>query len=310
MDDFERLLSKYQNKRFLIVDPPGTKGDQLILMGLIKKLNELGISYKILKYTPVNVRFSRFKMLSPFNLHSSAIEKLGHMVFRMFDTLHEKINWMKNESIDIIILRGGGYLNDIWHDYDVLRRIIKNNPNCPIIIAPQSFFFKSTQFSELFENCRQKIHIFCREKYSYELLISMNLPKHIRIYLSHDTALYLSKNDFNLQEKEDSYILIAPRKDRESVVTWKIEKIPRGVKILLGDIVRVPSFDAFVNIIGNASKVYTDRLHNAILSAILGKETYLYPNSYHKNKGVYEFSLCGFPNVKFIDSHKFLGLNF
>lgn len=42
-----------------------------------------------------------------------------------------------------------------------------------------------------------------------------------------------------------------------------------------------------------------------IRNLVRAKDTFLYPNFYHKNKGVYEFSLYKFPNVKFIDSPRF-----
>lgn len=62
------------------------------------------------------------------------------------------------------------------------------------------------------------------------------------------------------------------------------------------------------NLVAGARKVFTDRLHVGILSAALGKDTVLYPlarSLSHKNKGVYEFSLYKFPNVRFINSPRF-----
>ena len=58
-------------------------------------------------------------------------------------------------------------------------------------------------------------------------------------------------------------------------------------------------FKDFVAAIESSNGVYTDRLHVAILAAILGKKTSLYPNSYHKNRGVFEYSLSNYPNVVF-----------
>jgi len=64
-------------------------------------------------------------------------------------------------------------------------------------------------------------------------------------------------------------------------------------------------FGKFVAAIGNSSKVFTDRLHVAILGGILNKETYLLPNSYHKNKSAYRFSLNRFPHVSFLETKEF-----
>jgi len=63
-------------------------------------------------------------------------------------------------------------------------------------------------------------------------------------------------------------------------------------------------FRVFVNLIEGSRMVFTDRLHVAILAVILGKDTILYPNSYYKNKGVYEFSLSKYPNLKFVEDRK------
>ena len=309
LDEFEKLLREYKDEQFLVVDLPGTKGDQLILMGMIKKFEELGISYEIFHYTPPNLRVPKLKRtLSWLRLNRQIAKKVGMLINKTANLVCGKLNRIRSTSADVVVLRGGGYLNDIWNDYHVLKSIIENAHDRTLIFAPHSFFFKSTSFLDFFKRCKQPTHIFCREKYSYDLLRSIRFPKNVRIHLSHDTSLYLSKSDFAVQKWKESYILIAPRNDKESAVIWKMNKIPRKTKILFGDVIHVRDFNAYVNIIGNASQVYTDRLHNAILSAILGKETFLYPNSYHKNRGVYEFSLQNFPNVRFVDSYEFLGL--
>ncbi|MEM2292095.1 MAG: polysaccharide pyruvyl transferase family protein [Nitrososphaerota archaeon] len=277
-----------------MINPPGTKGDRLILMGMEKKLKELDIRYRCFDLNYVNSIFFK-RILSLIYGYKS-----------------RKINLIIGASLDVLLLRGGGYLNDIWKDYNFLNIILQavcDKPETIIIIAPSSFYFTTTYFHKFFDRIENKVHIFCREMYSYDRLKSMVFPKNVHIHLSPDTSFYLTREDFPLQNKEESYILIAPRKDCESVVTWKIDKMISKTKILFGDIIHLPKFQDYINIIWNARQIYTDRLHNAILAAILGKETYLYPNLYHKNKGVYEFSLRKFPNVKFVDSYKFLGLN-
>lgn len=133
--------------------------------------------------------------------------------------------------------------------------------------------------------------------------------------ISHDTALYLSKGNYN--SEDGSYDLICTRKDKESVVDWNIDALgqrrntalkngdKKTRRILVEEMEYVPHFKIWVNLVAGAHKVFTDRLHVGILSAILGKDTFLYPNFYHKNKGVYEYSLHKFPNVRFINSPRF-----
>jgi len=50
----------------------------------------------------------------------------------------------------------------------------------------------------------------------------------------------------------------------------------------------------------NASTIITNRLHSAIIGAILGKNVELFRNSYHKNRSVWEYSLQS-KGVKWIE---------
>jgi exopolysaccharide biosynthesis predicted pyruvyltransferase EpsI len=47
------------------------------------------------------------------------------------------------------------------------------------------------------------------------------------------------------------------------------------------------------------SRIYTDRLHCAILAAMLDRYVILLPNTYYKNRAVFEHSLSRFANVRF-----------
>jgi len=59
---------------------------------------------------------------------------------------------------------------------------------------------------------------------------------------------------------------------------------------------------AFLASLSFTNIIHTNRLHVSIAGALLGKQTYLYPNSYHKNLSVYKASIEGrFPNVTFKD---------
>lgn len=57
----------------------------------------------------------------------------------------------------------------------------------------------------------------------------------------------------------------------------------------------------FVKIINQYRKIETDRLHVAIVAALLGLDVKFYPGSYHKNLSVYQASLQGkYPNIVFV----------
>jgi exopolysaccharide biosynthesis predicted pyruvyltransferase EpsI len=316
LDKLEEKLLENQTKKFLIVEPGGHDGDQLIYMGLKKKLEEFGINYSLLRYrdkrTPTffykAYHYMKRKLLKMLPFFEKS--KLFWMI--LDDKVYE---WaMMSEKIqdpfaDVILIHGGGNFNDLWgHGLHIFKNVLMNNPRSTIIVAPQSYWFQKTQFRKFFKNTKQEIHLFSRERYSYNLLRSMNLPKNLHVHLSHDSAFYLSKTDFH--PTKGSYDLVCPRQDKESAVTWNIKQWGDSdiidlreskERIFVGDIVNL-DFDFFVQLVEDSRCVFTDRLHVAIFAAILGKDTFLYPNCYYKIKGVYNFSLQKYPNVKFIDT--------
>ncbi len=58
------------------------------------------------------------------------------------------------------------------------------------------------------------------------------------------------------------------------------------------------SFKYFSRLIAESAVVASTRLHVGILAAILGKPTYVKSGSYHKIRGIYEYSMQDMPNVK------------
>ena len=56
----------------------------------------------------------------------------------------------------------------------------------------------------------------------------------------------------------------------------------------------------FLDAIARFETVHTNRLHVSIAAAMMGRQVHLYPNSYFKNRSIYEASLkLAFPNVAF-----------
>lgn len=63
---------------------------------------------------------------------------------------------------------------------------------------------------------------------------------------------------------------------------------------------QLATLDEYLSEIASATLVVTNRLHVALPSAILGKETFLVDSGYHKLVGVYEQSLVDVPNIQFV----------
>ncbi|MCR3906934.1 MAG: polysaccharide pyruvyl transferase family protein [Tenericutes bacterium] len=302
-----------------MVEPGGNHGDRLIYKGMRKKLRHLSINHEVFHYNE-SIKFPFFSKLYfglwcrflkvffyffKFNQNCSRpIKKVDRWIYgRILNPFK-----IQASSSDVILIHGGGNMNDLWHGIRLLKNIIQQHPDNALIVAPQSYWFEGTCFPSLFSKTSQKIYLFCREKISYQLLTSLNLPKNVHVLLSPDTSLYLTKEDFHANSGE--YTLFCLRTDKESAMfqqeennqlLWQVTSTRWQLKrkILMQDLSIFGSFKDFVALIEASKKVYTDRLHVAILAAILGKKTVLYPNSYYKNKAVYEYSLSNYPNVIF-----------
>ncbi|WGM88491.1 MAG: polysaccharide pyruvyl transferase family protein [Candidatus Bathyarchaeum tardum] len=321
MDSLEETLIKYRDRRFIVIEPGGNHGDTLIYKGMMKKLLQLQIKHMVLKY---DERFkSRLFNILYFVFWKNFLKILIYSTTKLSETCSLKINgldlWLYENLLvpfkiqaaptDVILIHGGGNINDLWQGVRLLKSVLKYNPCNIIIVAPQTYWFNKTCFSSLFSKTKEDIFLFCREKFSYKLLSSLKLTKNVHVFLSNDTAFYLTKEDFNIFQ-EDNYSLICLRTDKESRGIPEIETSKRLLKetslaqvsknkLLIKDLSVIGNFNDFIRLIGTSKQVYTDRLHVAILATILGKETFLYPNSYYKNKGVYEYSLSRYPNVTF-----------
>lgn len=316
MDPFQQILAKYRGSHILVVDSGGGFGDQLILMGIKKQLKNLEVHQSILR-----LEIGRNIFRSAFTQAEKIFPTLQTLLISCRPSALERtLRRGRSRPVaippitgkfDAIVMNGGAYLNDIWRGYGALTAIVpiaRKNPDAAIIFAPQSFLIKrSADFEEMITSLGEEIHLFCREASSYTLLKSLSFSRNVHLGLSPDAALYMSTADLNAQP-ENRHVLVAPRLDRESIVKWNLRmmwEIWPKASVRFGDVNLVPNLRTFIEVVARASKVFTDRLHVSILSSILGKETYLLPNSYHKNRSVYDFSLRRFHKTQFINSTEF-----
>lgn len=104
--------------------------------------------------------------------------------------------------------------------------------------------------------------------------------------IDHDTALHLEASDLSRAGVgAGTQIFYAIRDDKES---WSIARRRKPFRMWFDPVPFSSTFDEWVG----AGAVITNRLHSAVVSTILEKPTVLLPNSYHKNRSVYEFSLA------------------
>jgi exopolysaccharide biosynthesis predicted pyruvyltransferase EpsI len=291
-DEFEAFLRENRSLRVCAVTPGGNHGDTLIHMGLVKKMEELGIDYTCRN---LEETYDRDRVVGAKYLMNIAADRVGvRKGFRLLDI---------PADTELILFEGGGYMNDIWYGLTLIRQILRRHEQ-PVAVGPHSFWFRRPGFLELFRGERP-VTIFCRERYSIDLLRGEQVPPNVRLGLSKDTALYLSSRDLEdlVEQKGEDYDLVCFRNDRESIVSeaTKREIIGSLANPLVEDISKKGDLMEFVSAVAGAARVYTDRLHVAIAAHILGRRARLYGNRYHKNRGVYEYSLRSDPGIEFIE---------
>ena len=292
MDAFESFLAEHSDDKICTVTPGGNHGDTLIHMGLVKKLNEVGATFHCINLDGIHInqRFAGLQYLMKITIWKIGLDRN----LRLIDI---------PEDTDFILFEGGAYMTDLWYGLVLVKQVLRAHKT-PIAVAPQSYWFKKTDVMSLFTEERS-VTLFCRERYSFELLSGLRPPPNMRILLSKDTAFYLERQDLKefVSLSQGGYDLVCFRKDREAAIPEEMKRqiIEAADNPLVRDISMRGTFNEFVSAVAKAERVYTDRLHVAILASIFGKETTLFGNRYHKNRGVHEYSLRRNPRIRFIE---------
>ena len=207
-----------------------------------------------------------------------------------------------------IVSQGGGNLGDVFYNHEVFRcDLIKNNHQSPIVIFPQSVYFKDHQkakaSSDIY-NAHPNITIFLREQKSFE--IAQGLFGNCKLVLCPDSAWYLNdivgdllksrlkENDalvrfydhISLQDHQGSYW------SDQVFFDW-LEyfkgKALFSVAITIGAILQL----------SQCKNLVTERLHGHIMACMMKIPNKLLPVSYHKNSSTYETWTRHLPNTHF-----------
>jgi exopolysaccharide biosynthesis predicted pyruvyltransferase EpsI len=207
-------------------------------------------------------------------------------------------------SNDILFYGGGG---NLINKYSNCRNFLRNNyKNNEIVVLPHTISDLDRPLSILGDN----VTLIAREEVSYDYIKSKmlhpnnallfdDLAFHVPGIDSYKKTPSFSTGNFYRLDKEKTDILI-PSDNLD--ISNDCNVISPGAKFKsMGDI--HDSAHRFVNLISNYKEVNTNRLHVAIAGALLGKKVNMYPNSYYKNKAVFDFSIKDkFKNVSFCPS--------
>ncbi len=208
MDEFESFLAENRDKKIYVISPGGNCGDTLIHMGLTKKLKEIDADYIYMNLEEVYKK--RISVGVKYLLNIASFKAGLGLHFRLFRIPRE---------VELILFEGGGYMNDLYYGLVLLKEILKDSKKTPVAVAPNSFWFRKTDFKSLLAS-EKPVALFCREKYSYSLLSEMHLPENVEVRLSKDTSLYLTREDLDglILSRAGKNNLVCFRSDRESII--------------------------------------------------------------------------------------------
>ncbi len=251
------LFRQLSSHAFLFIEPGGNPGDSLIYKGAYKLADQAQLHYKAAT-------------------HEEVIDRIDAV-----------------PGGAVIYIHGSGGFVPWWSGKPIvaIRKIVSTFEGT-VIMGPTTFsedvdYLRESFINSISEGRCRKLHIFTREHTSY-LVLKRCLPSWVELLEDHDTALNLQASDFDTSSIRQRYPFYAIRVDREMCPTQKINVFSRR----LDPVPYCRSFDEWFLLHARAKEIVTNRLHSSILGSILGKRTTLMPNSYHKNRSVWEFSLA------------------
>lgn len=173
---------------------------------------------------------------------------------------------------DVAFWGGGGNMGSFYEyprNERTHARTFAESWEIPLVVLPQSWMGFCNY---------PAMHNYCREAYSLKYR-----PQGI---LAPDLALAANFRSRVSPLFGDGFFL---RIDQEQV---KLGNIPAGnadPSVLVKD----GTPQEYIDLAGRYNRIHTNRLHFAIAGIFAGCEVILYPNSYHKNRGVYDLWLHG-----------------
>jgi len=248
-------------------------------------IEELNLKQFLEKYRGRSVDFYRF----PGNYGDSLIWHGTKKLLNMLDIHEDYVEIFSLKNNDILFIDGGGNFVDYYSD---IKDFLIKKPNLykEIIILPHTIFGRKQ--IDILNSLSGSVTVFCREKVSFEFLKEKFVNGNV--YLWHDCAFY------NELEKalNGQGVLNSFRKDKESIIS----NAPESNYDLSYNGYATKPLNEFINYLKKYEEINTDRLHVAICGILLGKKVNLYPNSYYKNKAVFDYSLSKFPNASFLEN--------
>ena len=214
---------------------------------------------------------------------------------REYSVSHTILLHPRPASGRILLVLGCGNLSRAFHHQ--VPRIRRYAPEFnETFLLPCSIDPAAPAVAEMLETLPSSVTIFCREHSSAEKIAPIVSGKNA-VHLEHDLAFAV---DYEPWQQRGAGQLNAFRTDLESC---DHPLPPNNLDVSLWGGANDGAL--LLRTVAGYRCVHTDRAHVAICAAMLGKETHVYPNNYHKVRGIFEFSLRARPNVTFHSTFPF-----
>lgn len=222
-----------------------------------------------------------------------------------------------------IIINGGGNLGTLWFDVEQLMRdVIRANRKSPIFIYPNTVFYEDSKWGKQelersikLYNSHKNLHIYAREKYSYEYMF----PLYRDVKLVPD--MVLSQNECINNEAREGCLLCFRNDCEKTIKEFEMTLLSEKLKEVFGDNVRFTDTHSSMNVLPDnrneelqakynefrsAKLVVTDRLHGMIFCAITGTPCIVINSKSPKVLGCYEW-VKDLGNIRFCDDVNLIG---
>ena len=211
---------------------------------------------------------------------------------------------------DLLIITGGGYFGTLWREahYNEALSVINTYVDNFITVMPQSVYFSDDHMGEFYKEQtvkafnRDKLKIYLREVYSYEILKDIGVDEEI-LEVIPDIVFSLGQKEANA--KRTNTIGFFVRHDKESIIERETYDcineyaVKRGMQCVESSMQyhsfifkenRMAAIDEKIDEIYNRyDLVVTDQLHCMITCALLRKPCIVFRSKSKKTEGVYKW---------------------
>lgn len=205
---------------------------------------------------------------------------------------------------DVLLFMGGGGFCAYWNrNVHNFRRLLQDSHYSEYVILPTTFDTSHESVANFLRDLSDNVTIFCREKKSYKDVVHHTSCK---VILSHDTAAYTDVEGYLEKGSGTVYAIRDDKEGNPAVLTEFASKRKADLSIMGAK--EDNDWQNFLRDVAKYECVHTNRAHVAFAATLLDKRTYIYDCGYFKVRAIYDYSLAGSPNTRFVNLEDGRGL--